>query len=136
MSVRVVARIRPLLKAEVEKDQILSIHNASNGKPQVIKIPNPKLQHEGYSFNFAAAYGQDTTQQDLFDVEGMVTDVCDHLTTDAQLNSRAYYQTPIPRFRRDLIRLWRHRKRKDTHDARRQINGRPRYDPSNAQQYL
>lgn len=70
MSVRVVARIRPLLKSEIEKDQILSIHEGSNGKPQVVKIPNPKSQHEEYSFQFAAAYGPDATQQELFETEG------------------------------------------------------------------
>ncbi|KAK5937592.1 hypothetical protein PMZ80_010212 [Knufia obscura] len=69
MSVRVVARIRPLLKAEAEKDQILSIHEANNGKPQIVKIPNPKSQHEEYSFNFAAAYDATCTQQELFDTE-------------------------------------------------------------------
>lgn len=72
MSVRVVARIRPLLKSEIEKDQILSIHEGGNGKPQVIKVPNPKSQHEEYSFQFAAAYGPDATQQELFDAEGML----------------------------------------------------------------
>lgn len=71
MSVRVVARVRPLLNAEVEKDQILSIYDGSNGKPQIVKLPNPKSQHEEYSFQFAAAYGPDATQQELFDAEGM-----------------------------------------------------------------
>lgn len=70
MSVRVVARIRPLLGPEVEKDQILSIHNGSDGKPSIVKIPNPKFQNEEYSFQFAAAYDQDASQQELFDAEG------------------------------------------------------------------
>lgn len=70
MSVRVVARIRPLLKAEAEKDQILSIHDGSDGKPQIVKIPNPKSQNEEYSFPFSAAYGADISQQGLFDAEG------------------------------------------------------------------
>lgn len=70
MSVRVVARIRPLLKAEVEKDQILSIHDGSNNKPQIVKIPNPKNFSEEYSFAFASVFNQDASQQDLFDAEG------------------------------------------------------------------
>ncbi|KAK5105433.1 hypothetical protein LTS08_001710 [Lithohypha guttulata] len=69
MSVRVVARIRPLLKAEAEKDQILSIYEGSDGKPQIVKIPNPKSQNEEYSFAFSAAYGADISQQGLFDAE-------------------------------------------------------------------
>lgn len=70
MSVRVVARIRPLLKAEAEKDQILSIHDGSNNKPQIVKIPNPKNFSEEYSFAFASVFNQDASQQDLFDAEG------------------------------------------------------------------
>lgn len=70
MSVRVVARIRPLLKAEAEKDQILSIHNGSNNKPQILKISNPKNFSEEYSFRFAGIFAQDATQQELFDAEG------------------------------------------------------------------
>ena len=91
MSVRVVARVRPLLKAEAEKDQILSIHDGSNGKPQVVKIPNPKIQHEEYSFQFAAAYGQDATQQDLFDAEGMYGswDISCLLTMSSQWHQRS-----------------------------------------------
>jgi len=68
--VRVVARVRPLLKAEAEKDLILSIHEANNGKPQIVKIPNPKSHSEEYSFNFAAAYDASCSQQELFDAEG------------------------------------------------------------------
>lgn len=65
MSVRVVARIRPLLKVEAEKDHILLIH-----EDKIVKIPNPKSQHEEYSFQFAAAYNAEATQQDLFEAEG------------------------------------------------------------------
>lgn len=67
---RVVARVRPLLKAEAEKDQIVAIHNGSDNKAQIVKLPNPKNLSEEYSFQFAAAYGQDATQQELFDAEG------------------------------------------------------------------
>lgn len=70
MSVRVVARIRPLLKAEIEKDVIVeAAGDASTGKT-IVKIPNPKCQSETYSFNFNSVYDSDTTQAQLFDNEG------------------------------------------------------------------
>lgn len=65
MSVRVVARIRPLLVAEAEKDQILSVHNS-----QIVKIANPKNSSEEYSFAFASVFDQNASQQELFDAEG------------------------------------------------------------------
>lgn len=70
MSVRVVARVRPLLTAEAEKDQILSLHNGSDNKAQIVKIPNPKNFSEEYSFVFASVFDQHASQQDLFDAEG------------------------------------------------------------------
>lgn len=70
MSVRVVARVRPLLKAEFEKDQIVSIQDGSDNTPSIVKIPNPKNLSEEYSFQFNSVYGQDSTQQQLFDAEG------------------------------------------------------------------
>jgi hypothetical protein len=64
MSVRVVARIRPLLKSELDKDTIVT----SDGS--VVKIPNPKNAGEEYSFQFNSVYGSEASQQDLFDAEG------------------------------------------------------------------
>lgn len=72
MSVRVVARIRPLLKAEIEKDQILTIHDGAEGKAAVVKLPNPKNLAEEYSFQFNSVYGQESSQQEIFDAEGML----------------------------------------------------------------
>jgi hypothetical protein len=74
MSVRVVARIRPLLKQEIERDVIVTAapsDNGSSGNPQVVRIPNPKNDAELYSFQFNSVYEQETTQQELFDNEGM-----------------------------------------------------------------
>jgi len=93
MSVRVVARIRPLLKAEAEKDQILSIHEGSNGKAQIVKIPNPKIQSEEYSFNFAAAYTASCNQQELFDAEGKQQDMAVNKDADALYQSRPQSST-------------------------------------------
>lgn len=72
MSVRVVARVRPRLKTENEKDEILSLHDGST-----VKIPNPKSMNQFHSYEFAAAYGQDATQQEIFDAEGKAA--VDHL---------------------------------------------------------
>lgn len=75
MSVRVVARIRPLLKAEIEKDVIVHAAHGPNADTAenrtVVKIPNPKNEGESYSFNFNAVYPQDSTQAQIFDNEGM-----------------------------------------------------------------
>lgn len=75
MSVRVVARIRPLLEKELEKDVI--VHAASNsssnqnGKPyNMVKIPNPKNEAEEFSFTFNGVYDHSTTQEALFSAEG------------------------------------------------------------------
>ncbi|KAJ3556194.1 hypothetical protein NPX13_g10193 [Xylaria arbuscula] len=71
MSVRVVARIRPLLEKELDKDII--VHPASNddGKSTtVVKIPNPRNESEEFSFTFNGVYDQATTQEDLFTAEG------------------------------------------------------------------
>ena len=70
MSVRVVARIRPLLKIENEKDIIVSSQDEADKQSSIIKIPNPKNTAEGFSFQFNSVYGQAATQQDIFDAEG------------------------------------------------------------------
>jgi methionyl-tRNA formyltransferase len=70
MSVRVVARIRPLLNSEIEKDQIVTSQPGPDGKATIVKIPNPKNFAEEYSFQFNSVYEQDATQQVLYDTEG------------------------------------------------------------------
>ncbi|KAI9722828.1 MAG: hypothetical protein M1828_004394 [Chrysothrix sp. TS-e1954] len=70
MSVRVVARVRPLLKPEIEKDIIVQVPACnSTTEPALIKIPNPKNAAESFSFQFNSVYDQDATQQCLFDNE-------------------------------------------------------------------
>jgi hypothetical protein len=76
MSVRVVARVRPLLKSELEKDQIISSHNGADGKATIVKIPNPKNLSEEYSFQFNSVYEQNATQQDLYEAEGKQLSTC------------------------------------------------------------
>ena len=76
MSVRVVARVRPLLNSENETDSIVRTDSAdyssSNSRPNLIKIPNPKNFSEEFSFQFNSVYNQDATQQEIFDAEGML----------------------------------------------------------------
>jgi hypothetical protein len=71
MSVRVVARIRPLLETELDKDIIVRPDGAEAGKPHtIVKIPNPKNHAEEFSFAFNGVYDQATSQETLFTSEG------------------------------------------------------------------
>lgn len=91
MSVRVVARVRPLLKSERELDVIVrtgsSAAAAADSKPRqsttddrklaalrdrdnVVRIPNPKNEGEEYTFQFNAVYDAEVAQQEMFDAEG------------------------------------------------------------------
>lgn len=74
MSVRVVARIRPLLKTELERDCIVSASGgpdtSTTARPTLVKIPNPKNGGEEFSFQFQGVYGRDASQGELFDGEG------------------------------------------------------------------
>ncbi|KAH0537452.1 hypothetical protein FGG08_005760 [Glutinoglossum americanum] len=73
MSVRVVARIRPLLKAELERDIVVqgtsSPDNDSDGGIDTIRIPNPRNEGEDFSFQFNSVYGMQATQDDIFQNE-------------------------------------------------------------------
>ncbi|KAI1293143.1 P-loop containing nucleoside triphosphate hydrolase protein [Xylaria venustula] len=70
MSVRVVARIRPLLEKELDKDIIVRPASHEEGKPStVVKIPNPRNESEEFSFTFNSVYGQSTAQEELFTAE-------------------------------------------------------------------
>lgn len=89
MSVRVVARVRPLLKSERELDVIVRTgssasvteHKSSQSvgdrklaalrdRDNVVRIPNPKNGGEEYTFQFNAVYDAEVAQQELFDAEG------------------------------------------------------------------
>ncbi|KAK1750446.1 putative kinesin-like protein [Echria macrotheca] len=70
MSVRVVARIRPLLDTENDRDIIVRADRADEGKPlTIVKIPSPKNGAEEFSFAFNGVYDQSTTQEELFTAE-------------------------------------------------------------------
>lgn len=73
MSVRVVARIRPLLEKELDKDIIVRADSVESGKTNtIVKIPNPKNEAEEFSFAFNGVYDQSTTQEQLFTSEGAI----------------------------------------------------------------
>ena len=80
MSVRVVARIRPLLKNELDKDTIVTAE-ALDGEsvPAIVRIPSPKNDAESFSFQFSSVYEQEATQQQLFDAESASTLLPFHL---------------------------------------------------------
>jgi hypothetical protein len=73
MSVRVIARIRPLLKHELDKDAIVTAESSANGdsktRPTIVRLPNPKNFAESFSFQFSSVFEQDATQQEIFDAE-------------------------------------------------------------------
>jgi hypothetical protein len=85
MSVRVVARLRPLWKTERDLDVVVHTTNslshpigkenpdvnpALRDRDNIVKIPNPKNEGEQYAFQFNAVYDGNTTQQEIFDAEG------------------------------------------------------------------
>lgn len=71
MSVRVVARLRPLLKSEREADVIVEPATPPNADTNsIVRIPNPKNAAESFSFNFSRVYDQEATQQQVFENEG------------------------------------------------------------------
>ena len=90
MSVRVIARVRPLLKSEREVDVIVrpgttavksrascllnekydKAASSKDNRDTTVRIPNPKNESEEYSFQFNAVYDAHVSQQELFDAEG------------------------------------------------------------------
>lgn len=66
-----VARIRPLLDKELDKDTIVRAESSQDGMPMnIVKIPNPKNFSEEFSFTFNGVYDMGTTQEELFTKEG------------------------------------------------------------------
>ncbi|KAK3625311.1 hypothetical protein LTR56_020476 [Elasticomyces elasticus] len=91
MSVRVIARIRPLLKAEIERDVIVDAASAPGSaeeKKSVVRIPNPKNESEAFSFQFNSVYGQEATQAHLFD--GEIAPTVKHLLKGYDVTLFAY----------------------------------------------
>lgn len=71
MSVRVVARIRPLLEKELDKDIIVRADSVEPDQPAtIVKVPNPKNHGEEFSFAFNGVYDQSVSQEALYTAEG------------------------------------------------------------------
>lgn len=112
MSVRVVARIRPLLKNENEKDIIVTPADSNT----VVRIPNPKKDAELYSFQFSNVFDQAATQAEIFDKEGETESTAPEMSFEKLTRlSRAHCKTPVQRLRCHPFRIRRHRNGKDTH---------------------
>jgi hypothetical protein len=83
----VVARIRPLLDKELDKDTIVRAECSQDGMPMnIVKIPNPKNFSEEFSFTFNGVYDMGTTQEELFTKEGTAKSGCQstRVLTDRQ----------------------------------------------------
>lgn len=76
MTIRVVARIRPAQKHELEKDTILKAASIGNDPPTLIKIRNPKNEQELFTFQFSSVYDEAAEQQTIFDAESMSRSLC------------------------------------------------------------
>jgi hypothetical protein len=73
----VVARIRPLLDKELDKDTIVRAESSQDGMPMnIVKIPNPKNFSEEFSFTFNGVYDMGTSQEELFTKEGTGASGC------------------------------------------------------------
>ena len=71
MTIRVVARIRPAQKHELEKDTIVKAASIGDDAPTLVKVPNPKSEHELFTFQFSSVYDEAAEQQTIFDAESM-----------------------------------------------------------------
>lgn len=73
---KVVARIRPLLDKELDKDTIVRAEASQEGKSaNLVRIPNPKNEAEEFSYAFNGVYDMGTTQEELFTHEGRILDL-------------------------------------------------------------
>lgn len=71
MTIRVVARIRPAQQHELEKDIVVKAVSTDDKTPTLVKIPNPKNEHEDFTFQFSSVYNEAAEQQTIFDNEGV-----------------------------------------------------------------
>jgi len=95
MSVRVVARIRPLLKEREQDIIVTTAPSEKDEKQAVVRIPNPKNEAELYTFQFNSVYGQQATQQELFEAEGRYCEF--DSTTASDFYSFPNCQAPLQR---------------------------------------
>jgi len=91
-TVRVIARIRPLLAKESESEIIVRVRG---GEP-VIAIPNPRNEKENFTFPFAAVLDSEATQAQIFN-EGTWGSIIPIVQSHRRLNmsSLPHDQTPV-----------------------------------------
>ena len=100
-----VARIRPLLDKELDKDTIVRAESSGDGKTMnIVRIPNPKNEAEEFSFTFNGVYDMDTTQEELFTNEGMRTRSAP--IAKLIMGSCAPFEVTFPGSRCHNFRLW------------------------------
>jgi hypothetical protein len=98
MSVRVVARIRPLLEHELDKDTIVrSDWTDSSDHFNLVKIPNPKNETEEFSFAFNGVYAQSASQEELFNAEGQLPPRAEQFSTVLTTHSGTTPQGAVSR---------------------------------------
>ncbi|MCJ1265420.1 hypothetical protein MMC22_005297 [Lobaria immixta] len=94
MAIRVVARIRPQQRQELDKDVIVTAaENDSDPStpPTLVKIPSYKNDNEIYTFSFSSVYDQLASQQSIFDNE--VAPTIKHLFNGFDVTIFAYGST-------------------------------------------
>ncbi|KAL8797591.1 MAG: hypothetical protein Q9195_000408 [Heterodermia aff. obscurata] len=100
MTIRVVARIRPVHQTELEKDIIVKVGGNDRETPTLVKVPNPKNEHEDFTFQFSSVYTEAAEQQTIFDNE--VVPTIKHLFSGFDVTIFAYGSTGTVR-QRDMI---------------------------------
>jgi hypothetical protein len=71
----VVARIRPLLDKELDKDTIVRAESSQDGMPMnIVKIPNPKNFSEEFSFTFNGVYDKRRYEEEWAPIAEVLTD--------------------------------------------------------------
>jgi hypothetical protein len=137
MSVRVVARIRPLLKQEIEKDVIVTPSSSDQTNTQnLIRIPNPKNHAELYSFQFNSVYDQHAVQQEIFESEGTTGNKQPAHVFMLTVQSCADGQTSLQGVRCYDFCIWSNWHRQDAHDARWEITGGSGRHPAYAERRI
>lgn len=59
-TVRIIARVRPLLNGEINKDVVVHAEGTT------ISMPNPKNENENFTFPFNAVHNMESSQTQLF----------------------------------------------------------------------
>ncbi|KAF8634231.1 hypothetical protein AX15_000994 [Amanita polypyramis BW_CC] len=64
--VRIAARLRPRIEGEID-DESVQVHRSEDGGMSCITVPNPRDPTQVFKFPFSSCYGQDSTQEEIFE---------------------------------------------------------------------